>query len=139
MDQEANIKKSKIEIVLDFIAAINKGDIDGITELMSEDCIFVDAGGDQYNGKETMREGWIAYFKMFPDYTIEVTDITENDSVIGVFGYASGTYKGLRNDMNSNYYRIPSSWKAIVKEGKIGYWQVYCESKMVEHIVGINK
>jgi ketosteroid isomerase-like protein len=139
MDQEGTMKKSNKKIVLDFIAAINNGNIERMTELMSKDHIFIDAGDDKYTGKETMKEGWIGYFKMFPDYKIEVTDITENDSVIGVFGYASGTYKGLRNKMNSNYYRIPASWKAMVNRGKIGQWQVYCESKMVEQIVERNK
>ncbi len=135
-DMKISIEK---QTVIKFIESINTADIDKIVELMSEDHIFIDAGDGRYQGKESMRQGWIAYFKMFPDYKIEIVDITENDTVIGIFGYASGTYKGLKNETNSNYYRTPASWKAIIQNGKVKHWQVYCESKIVEEIVEKNK
>ena len=122
---------SEKKVVLQFIEALNNADIEEIANLMSEDHVFIDSGGGKYTGKETMKQGWIVYFDMFPDYKIEPIDITEKDSTIGVFGYASGSYKGIKN----NYFRIPASWKAIVKEGKIKHWQVYCEMKEIEKIV----
>ncbi|HZX09996.1 MAG TPA: hypothetical protein VFG01_03545 [Acidobacteriota bacterium] len=45
-------------------------------------------------------------------------DLTENDLMIGIFGCASGTYKGLTDRRESHYYRIPAFWKAVVKQGK---------------------
>jgi hypothetical protein len=132
-------KPTEKETVLRFVEAINNADIGELENLMSDDHVFVDAGDGRYQGKENMKQGWIAYFKMFPDYRIEIVDITEGDSIIGIFGYASGTYKGLRNEMNSNYFRTPASWKAIAKDGKIKHWQVYCESKRTDEIVERNK
>lgn len=132
-------KLTKKETVLKFVEAINNANITQLENLMSEDHIFVDSGNGKYHGKENMKQGWIGYFNMFPDYKIEIIDITENDSLIGIFGYASGTYKGLKDEMNSNYYRTPASWKVIVKDGKIKQWQVYCESKRFEEIVEKNK
>ncbi len=127
------------ETVLRFIEAINTADIDKIVGLMSEDHVFIDSGGGKYQGKKNMKQGWIGYFNMFPDYKIEIIDITESDSIIGIFGYASGTYKELKDEINSNYFRIPASWKATVKDGKIKHWQVYCETKKIEEIIEKNK
>jgi len=140
-NQERNdMKKSPgKETVLKFVEAINTANIDKLENLMSDDHTFVDSGDGKYQGKETMKKAWSIYFDMFPDYKIEIVDMTESGSIIGVFGYASGTYKGLKNEMNSNYYRTPASWKAIVKDGKVKHWQVYCESKMADEIVERNK
>jgi ketosteroid isomerase-like protein len=124
--------------VLKFINAINDADIIEMEKLMSDDHLFIDSGGGRYQGKDIMIQGWITFFTMFPDYKIEVIDITENDSIIGVFGYASGTYEGLKDETNSNFYRIPAAWKVILNEGKIKHWQVYCESKRIEEIVKRN-
>jgi hypothetical protein len=132
------ISKEK-ETVLKFVEAINSANMDNIVDLLSEDHIFIDSGDGKYQGKDFMKQGWVGYFNMFPDYKIDIIDMTENDSIIGIFGYASGTYKGMKNEMNSNYFRVPASWKAIVKDGKIKHWQVYCESKIIEQIVEKNK
>jgi len=127
------------ETVLQYIEAINAAEIDKIVDLMSEDHIFIDSGDGKYQGKDLMKQGWIGYYTIFPDYRIDIIDITENDSIIGIFGYASGTYKGIKDATNSNFFRIPASWKAVVEDGKIKHWQVYCESKIPEQIVEKNK
>ena len=119
------------KIVILFIEALNNADIEEIANMMSDDHVFIDSGGGKYTGKETMKQGWTAYFDMFPDYKIEAVDITQNDSTVGVFGYASGSYKGNKD----SYFRIPASWKAVVKNGKIKHWQVYCETKEIGKIV----
>ncbi|MEW6194262.1 MAG: nuclear transport factor 2 family protein [Bacteroidota bacterium] len=123
------------ETVLKFIEAINNADTGKISELMSDDHIFIDSGDSRYEGKDFMVEGWKGYFNLFPDYKIEVVDLTASDSAIGIFGYANGTYKGLKDETNSNYFRIPASWKTVVSNGKIKHWQVYCEMKKVEEII----
>jgi ketosteroid isomerase-like protein len=132
-------KRTEKETVLKFVEAINNANIDELEKLMSDDHVFVDAGDGKYEGKENMKQAWITYFGMFPDYRIEVVEVTEGDSIVGIFGYASGTYKGLKNETNSNYFRTPAAWKAIVRDGKIKHWQVYCESKRTDEIVERNK
>lgn len=110
---------NNINIAIQFVEAINTSSIDKIEKLLSTDHIFIDSGDGRYEGKDFMIQAWIGYFEMFPDYKIEIVDISENDSLVGIFGYASGTYKGLHNETNSNYFRVPASWKAIVEDNKI--------------------
>jgi ketosteroid isomerase-like protein len=114
-------------IVIRFVKAINDHDVDEIINLMSEDHIFIDALDNKSVNKKGMKKGWKGYYELFPDYKIEISDITENGSTIGLFGYANATYKNLTNKLNSNFWRIPASWKAIVEKNKIKHWQVYCD------------
>ena len=122
-----------------FVKAINDHDVDEIINLMSEDHIFIDAEDNKSVGKKGMKEGWTGYFELFPDYQIEISDITENVSTIGLFGYVSATYKNLTNKVNSNFWRIPASWKAIVENNKIKHWQVYCDYSNLFKIIEKNK
>jgi ketosteroid isomerase-like protein len=126
-------------IAIRFVKAINDHNVDEIINLMSEDHIFIDAIDNKSVGKKGMKEGWKAYYELFPDYQIEISDITENVSTIGLFGYASATYKSLTNKLNSNFWRIPASWKAIVENNKIKHWQVYCDYSSLFKIIEKNK
>jgi len=45
------------EIVLAFIDRINAHDVEGLAELMSDDHTFIDAHGNQVNGRKKIIEG----------------------------------------------------------------------------------
>jgi len=126
----------KKENVLSFINAINASHFGRMQELMSNDHVFIDSQGHKTSGMDSLKKAWIQYFAMFPDYKIEVDEILEKDSLICVLGYASGTYKNMTN---SNYWRIPAAWSAIVEDNRIKQWQVYADNIMVMEIVNRNK
>ena len=90
--------ESNKSIVIRFVKAINDHDVNEIVNLMSEDHTFIDAMDNKSVGKKGMKEGWDGYYELFPDYLIEISDITENESVIGLFGYVNATYKNLTNE-----------------------------------------
>jgi ketosteroid isomerase-like protein len=127
------------KIALRFVQAINDHHMDEIVNLMPDDHVFIDGYGDKYVGKQSMKEGWEGYYQLFPDYRIEIMDITENDSIIGLFGYASGTYKNLKNESNTNFWKTPASWKAIIENKKVKHWQVYCDYTKLFEIIDKNK
>jgi hypothetical protein len=127
------------EIVNSFIKAINDHDVNKIYDLMSVDHVFIDGYGEKYVGRIGMKDGWQNYYKIFPDYHVEITDIVENDYIIGLFGYANATYKNIKDELNSNYWRTPAAWKAIVKNKKIKYWQVFCDYTRLQAIIDKNK
>lgn len=127
------------EIVIKFVKAINDHDVDEIFNLASEDYIFIDALGNKSVGKKSLKEGWSGYYELFPDYQIEIVDIIESENVFGLFGFAGGTYKNIKDEANSNYWKIPASWKAIVENNKIKHWQVYCDYSSLFKITDKNK
>ena len=123
------------EIVLTFVKAINDHDVDKIFDLMSNDHVFIDGYGNKQEGRNDMKEGWQNYYQMFPDYNIEITDSIESDSIVGLFGYASGTWKTNNEKTNINFWKTTAAWKAIVKNQKIKLWQVYCDYTRLMEII----
>jgi len=115
------------EIVKAFIAAINRRDPLEIRALMTEDHTFVDPGGEVQTGRENMARVWEQYFRMFPDYTVQVESIVGDGDLVAVFGRASGTYKGRHGLAPENRIEMPAAWKALVKDGRIKHWQVYAD------------
>jgi ketosteroid isomerase-like protein len=95
---------------------------------MTPDCIFIDAYDNVISGKDAIVQAWIGYFKMFPDYLIETVEILEGDSSYAIFGYAGATYKNLKDENNSTYFRAPAAWKVIVENNHIKHWQVYADN-----------
>ena len=118
---------NEIDVVKAFIAAINKGDACQLFNLMTEDHTFIDSCGRVDSGRENMKSGWERYFRMFPDYKIEVQSILSDNDLVAAFGLASGTYNGKRGLVPENRIEMPAAWKAIVEHKKIKIWQVYAD------------
>ncbi|HEX4375412.1 MAG TPA: nuclear transport factor 2 family protein [Puia sp.] len=127
------------KIVYDFVDAINEHNVEKIYSLMTDDHKFIDAHGNEVSGKDKMKAGWTGYFQWFPDYKIEITDIFFNGDTLAAFGFASGTFKGIKTEKDENYWRLPASWKIIVENNKIKLWQVYADTKIPFDIIGKNK
>jgi ketosteroid isomerase-like protein len=127
------------ETILNFIDRINAHDVDGLGELMSDDHTFIDAHGNEVSGKDKMVPGWRGYFEWFPDYFIEVTDVFEGESTadgqtFAMFGFAGGSFKGKESES----WRLPAAWKAIVKDGRFTLWQVFADTKIPFEIMERN-
>jgi ketosteroid isomerase-like protein len=71
-------------VILDFVDAINSGNVDNIYDLMTTDHLFIDSQDNRISGKENMKQAWIGYFALFPDYKIEINEILEKDSLNGI-------------------------------------------------------
>ena len=126
------------QTVLRFIEAINEHNVEKLCALMTDDHAFIDSQGNEVSGKEKMRTGWTGYFQLFPDYKIEVTDIFVQEDTIAAFGFAGGTFMGGK-DQKGNSWRLPASWKAVVKNEKIQLWQVYADAKIPYDIINKSK
>ena len=129
----------EINVVIDFVNAVNNANVNKICDLITDDHIFIDSQDNRVIGIDNMRDGWNSYFSLFPDYKIEINETIQKDSMIYLFGYASGTYLNLTNEENSNFWRIPAAWTAIVKNGQIKQWQVYADNMIVMEIINKNK
>ena len=126
------------QIIHNFVDAINEHNVDKICTLMTDNHKFIDSQGNEVVGKEKMRAGWIGYFRWFPDYKIEITDMFLKGDTVAALGFASATFQGL-TDRKGNYWHLPASWKAVIKNGKIYLWQVYADSKIPYDIIKKSK
>jgi ketosteroid isomerase-like protein len=123
----------------DFASAINEHSTEKVYSLMTDDHQFIDAQGNKLIGKDKMKAAWAGYFQFFPDYKIEVTDVFIVGDTIAAFGFAEGTYKGIKTDQNKNYWKLPAAWKAVIENGKVKLWQVYADTKIPFDIINHSK
>jgi hypothetical protein len=85
------MSQGALAVALRFVAETNAKNIDGITALMASDHRFVDSGGDAHDGVDVMREGWRQYFRMVPDYLIEIDEPYSEGPIVVMLGAARGT------------------------------------------------
>lgn len=77
------VRMSKVEeavrAVLAFNDAFNRHDVDGMMELMSEDCVFENTSpppdGAVYAGKAAVTHFWQTFFQQSPHAHIEIEEI----------------------------------------------------------------
>ncbi len=122
---------SPIELVQTFVDRINAGDVEGIVALMTEDHKFTDSLGTEFRGPEKMRQGWTEYFRMVPDYRIEVREILSNGEVVVLLGIARGTYSRDGTLYPENGWETPAAWRALVRGDRVAEWQIYTENEPI--------
>jgi uncharacterized protein (TIGR02246 family) len=126
---------SPVETVREFMARINQGDADRLSELMTEDHTFVDGMGQAVCGREAMRAGWRWYFAFCPDYSVTCEKILADGNAVAAFGRAGGTIAANGKLPPENRWRILAAWMAIVEDGLVKEWRVYADSKPVYEIM----
>ncbi len=69
---------------------------------------------------------------MVPDYWIKVDQIVSEGNVIILCGSAEGTFVPKGRMMKpENKWETPAVFRALVKEGKVAEWRVYCDNKPI--------
>jgi ketosteroid isomerase-like protein len=114
---------------------INKRDVDGLAELMTEDHVFVDSLGQEFRGREVLRAGWRGYYAFCPDYWVSHKEIFQNGGKVAVFGEAGGTIAANGKLPRENRWRTPAAWLAVVENGLIKEWRICADNKPVYDIL----
>jgi ketosteroid isomerase-like protein len=123
------------EVALEFVKRINAHNPDKLAELMAENHVFIDSIGARFQGREAMRENWKAYFAMFPDYHIVLTDVFQQGRIVALFGTASGTFAVNGQLAPENRWEGPAAWKATTQADTLSEWQVYADNELVRKII----
>lgn len=130
-------KLDVLRTAIAFIEKINEHDIEGLTELMSEDHKFIDSMDNIVVGKEEMKNAWNGFLSWFPDYEIDVFHTLMNGDTIGFFGRAKGKFNKKRPGVRDKF-DIPASWRAKIEHGKVKEWQAIADNEAVRYILDIN-
>jgi ketosteroid isomerase-like protein len=126
---------SPSETVLAYIQAINRHEIGTLTNLMTPDHEFIDSLGAVAAGRDLMRQAWIAYFFMIPDYRVEVTEVIFQGTSVVVTGKASGTVADRGELPTANAWEIPIAVQADVRNGRVARWRVFADNEPVRQIL----
>ena len=122
---------SPASIAQAFVRAINRHDLDALAELMTEQHSFIDSMGNVARGREQMQAGWAAYFMMCPDYSIAVEETYGDGPAVVMLGVAEGTYTPDGKLKPENRWKTPAVFRALVEDGKVAEWRVYCDNEPV--------
>jgi hypothetical protein len=87
-----------VALTISFIDCINRNDIDGLTDLMSDDHTLEVFDEEPVAGRDANRDAWIDYFMSFPDYVIYPHRIAERHGAVAVLGHTTGSHLGLPDD-----------------------------------------
>ena len=119
---------SATQTVQRFVAHINSHDVDAIAALLAPDHRFIDSLGGEARGREALREGWRQYFRMVPDYRIDVERVLEDGPHVVLLGVARGTYSVDGTLQGKNAWSTPAALRALIHNGLVAEWQVYADN-----------
>ena len=120
-----------LALTLRFVDRLNHQDVDGLVALMSNDHQFIDSGGEVHQGRARMREGWRAYFRMVPDYHIDVHESFVDGPVVVLLGTAGGTYCCEEQLHPEDTWSTPAAWRVLVEQRRIVEWRVYADNELL--------
>ena len=124
-----------IEVVLKFEQRINARNPQDVCALMTTDGEFIDSLGNRLQGTQKLVAAWEGYFKMVPDYSISHSEIFAEGNTVAVFGSAQGTFTKDGKLKKEDFWKMPASWRAVVKDGKIAVWQVYADNEPIRVVM----
>src|SRR5256885_1239161 len=110
MASAESARQQPLDVAMEFIKRVNSGDVNALCELMTPGHIFQDALGKRFIGRETMREGWTAYFKTVADYQIHAEEFFQTDERMAIFVTASG--RATRKSCCARE-KLPSRWPKL--------------------------
>jgi len=103
-------------IIASFNDCITRRDLDGLSNLMTDGHVFVDAAGSVISGKARCLAVWKDFFAAFPNYKNIFNDVRPVGDTVVMIGRSSCSDSRLAG---------PALWTAKVAEGRIAEWRVY--------------
>ncbi|HDZ17599.1 hypothetical protein LCGC14_1197670 [marine sediment metagenome] len=100
---------------LQFNEYINNQDINGLTNLMTEDHIFIDREGNFFN--RDMINGWKRFFNDWPTYKNVFTRVESRENLVILIGYALWSKDSKEEDY--------SIWTATIENDLVAKWQIF--------------
>ena len=107
------------EAVARFIDCINRRDVDGLGDLMTDDhtlCVFDEP---PLVGRAANLEAWRGYGTAFPEYVIHAHAFAAVGDRVAVLGHTTGSHLGLPDDDERALTLI---WLAAVGHGRLSCW-----------------
>jgi ketosteroid isomerase-like protein len=134
-----SIATSAESIAQSFVRAINRQDAEQVAALMSPTHRFVDSLGKVIEGREKMREGWAAYFRMVPDYSVAIEEVYPSDPIVIMIGVAQGTYSRDGKLNPENRWHTPVAIRALVEDGLVAEWRVFADNEPIRKVMASGK
>jgi len=123
------------EVAAAFAGAISSKDIERLSEMMTDDHVFIDSDGTEVKGRHKMRKGWREYFAMVPDFRITIKEILSRNDTVVLLGRSEGTFVQGGVLRPENHWSVPSAWRVVVRGEQVAVWQVYVNPEPLRGIL----
>ena len=123
-----------VAVVIGFINAINRGDVDRLVALMSPGHRLQVLQEPPVTGREANRGAWNGYLTAFPGYVIYPDHIVHRDDEVLVLGSTTGSHLGL-SDQEERQLKV--IWRATVHDGLLARWQVIEDTPGQRALLGL--
>jgi ketosteroid isomerase-like protein len=108
-----------VAAVVSFIDCINRGDVEGLGRLMTEDHALRVFDEEPLLGRQANVSAWHGYVESFSDYVVYPQRIAEQVGVVAVLGWTTGSHLGLPDEEERRQTLI---WVAEVVDGLLRSW-----------------
>ena len=108
-------KKDPKLIVLQFNECINNQDLDGLTELMTNNIVLIEGDETTHKGIMAMKNAWAQFFKMCPDYKNHFTRIESEENKVVISGFSTCSHTALHG---------PALWTARIENDLVAEWRI---------------
>ncbi len=136
MESTANSPES---VAHAFLRAINRQDLSALVALMTPGHRFVDSLGNVMEGREKLREGWAAYFRMVPDYAVAIEETYPSERAVVLIGLAQGTFTRSSTLHPENRWQTPVAVRALIEDGLVAEWRVYADNEPIRKVMATGK
>jgi ketosteroid isomerase-like protein len=133
------MNESAESIARAFVRMINRHDVAGLSESMTEEHCFIDSLGNSVRGRDKMLAGWAAYFMMVPDYSIAIEETYSSGPTVVMLGLAEGTYAPNGNLKRENKWKTTAAFRVLIEDGRVAEWRVYADNEPIRELMRKNK
>jgi ketosteroid isomerase-like protein len=114
-----------VRLVMSFIDCINRGDVDGLGRLMSEDHTLQVFDEPALIGREANLAAWRGYVESYPGYRIHPHATAALAGLVAVLGHTTRSHLGLPDDQESQLTLI---WLAEVADQALRSWTLVADT-----------
>ena len=108
-------------VVLSFIDCINRLDLDGLLDLMTEDHELHILDEEPVVGRDSNRRAWRGYFEAFPHYVVYPHRIADRGNAVAVLGTTTGSHLMLPDEKERQLLVL---WVGEVRDGRLASWSI---------------
>jgi hypothetical protein len=110
-----------VDVVREFIACINAGDVEALGRLMTDDHSLEIFDEAPLVGRDANIEAWHGYAASWPRYRIYEDAIGRRGEWVAVLGHTTGSHLELPDEDEVNLTLI---WVAAVVDGLVHTWRL---------------
>ena len=131
-----NERQTAVGPVMKFIECINRGDVDGLSALMTDGHTLQVLDEVPLVGRAANVEAWRGYTSAFPNYVIYAHQFAERGDEIAVLGHTTGSHLGLPDHEEKMLTVI---WFARVENGRLSLWRIFDDDECRRDELGLTR